>query len=352
MMSAPHNVRFNALAGCAAALLSALAACAPAPTQTAAATAPAGRPTERTPVPLPLAAPFDAAQVELSGLAWHGDTLILLPQYPDRVGGLLALPRQALLDVIEGRTTAALVPRKIPLDDGGLARTLPGFEGFEAIAIIGDQLYLTIERRRGPNDMVGALVAGALAADDSAARLDAPTRQDVPAQAPLDNLSDEAIAVFGDRLLTFYEANGAAVNAKPVAHLFDTAGGLRAAGTLPAATLEYRLTDATPADADGRFWVINYQFPGDAAKLKPAPDALAARFGQGESHARCPQVERLVELRATAQGVALTETPPVQLTLLNCQTARNWEGLVVLPGRGFLLATDSFPGTILAFVPR
>jgi hypothetical protein len=30
---------------------------------------------------------------------------------------------------------------------------------------------------------------------------------------------------------------------------------------------------------------------------------------------------------------------------------RNWEGLVRLDDRGFLLVTDLFPGTILGFVP-
>jgi len=31
--------------------------------------------------------------------------------------------------------------------------------------------------------------------------------------------------------------------------------------------------------------------------------------------------------------------------------ARNWEGIVRLDNRGFLLATDKFPTTILGFVP-
>ncbi len=64
-------------------------------------------------------------------------------------------------------------------------------------------------------------------------------------------------------------------------------------------------------------------------------------------------VERQVELQLPADGqgsITLTGAPPIQLKLAEGQVARNWEGLVRLDGRGFLLATDSFPETILAFV--
>ena len=47
-------------------------------------------------------------------------------------------------------------------------------------------------------------------------------------------------------------------------------------------------------------------------------------------------------------GIVLTETPPIQLEL--GPESRNWEGLVRLEDRGFLLMTDKFPGTILGFV--
>jgi hypothetical protein len=37
---------------------------------------------------------------------------------------------------------------------------------------------------------------------------------------------------------------------------------------------------------------------------------------------------------------------------LESDTPRNWEGIVRLDERGFLLMTDEDPDTILAFVPR
>jgi hypothetical protein len=36
---------------------------------------------------------------------------------------------------------------------------------------------------------------------------------------------------------------------------------------------------------------------------------------------------------------------------LSDEAARNWEGVVRLEDRGFLLVTDTFPRTLLGFVP-
>ncbi|MEO6060849.1 MAG: hypothetical protein ABIQ99_02800 [Thermoflexales bacterium] len=303
---------------------------------------------------IPLAAPLDTPLAEISGLAWHGDDLFLLPQYPDRFGGLFAVGRQAILDYLDGRNSGPLSARLVPLDEDGVPYRVGGYEGYEAIAIVGDEMFLTIETHRelpGLGAMLGYIIAGHIAADGSAASLSAMTRMEIPAQAGLENTADEAMTVVDGRLVTFYEANGANVNPRPIAHVFEPGPTrLAASPTMTMAALEYRLTDATPAGPDGRFWVINYFFPGDRDKLKPAPDPIVARFGAGATHAACPPVERLVELRAAGGQIARTDTPPVQLTLLNCATARNWEGLAELPGRGFLLATDQHPGTILAFV--
>jgi hypothetical protein len=41
--------------------------------------------------------------------------------------------------------------------------------------------------------------------------------------------------------------------------------------------------------------------------------------------------------------------PPIQMELTS-DDARNWEGLVRLDERGFLIMTDKFPETILGFV--
>jgi len=132
-------------------------------------------------------------------------------------------------------------------------------------------------------------------------------------------------------------------------HLFDLQ--LNPLGTLPFVPLEYRLTDVTSPDAEGRFWAINYFYPGDKGKLNPAADELTDLYPAGPTHAQSEVVERLVEFQYTPAGVVRTDTPPIQLQLLSGGDARNWEGIVRLDERGFLLVTDKYPQTILAFVP-
>jgi hypothetical protein len=300
--------------------------------------------------PIPLTGPAAEAEAEFSGMAWYGDHLILLPQYPGRFeggddGALLTLPRAEIVAFLDGTLDSSLTPSPLPLAAPGLAGTIRGFEGYEAIAFDGDRAYLTIEASPGAS-MRGYLVAGRIAPDLSSLVLDPDRLVEIELQAGLNNQSDEALLVASAEMLTFHEANGAAVNPNPVAHRFGL--DLAPAGSLPLPNVEYRLTDVTALDDQGRFWAINYFFPGDV-DLLPQVDPLAGQYGQGASHAQYDHVERMIHLRYDKAGVHLLDEPPIQLQLTD--EARNWEGIVRLEGRGFLLVTDKFPETILAFVP-
>ena len=297
---------------------------------------------------LPLGDVFGRPTVEVSGLARLDDRIVLLPQYPDRFGGyLFTLPVADIAAALRARPMPELTPGLLAFDDGGLAQLLPGFNGFEALAIAGDQVYMTIENRRGG----GWAVRGALSADRDRIQLDPASVQPLPAQAGLTNIGDEALTVAPDgRVFTFHEANGANVNPAPVAHLY--AADLQPLGAVAVPRLEYRITDATGTDERGRFWALNVYQRGEAATLRPGDDELAAQHGEGASHRRNSAVERLVEMAITPGGLRLTEQPPLQLQLLGDLSPRNWEGLVrfqVDEFDGFLLATDRFPTTILAF---
>jgi hypothetical protein len=230
-----------------------------------------------------------------------------------------------------------------------------GFEGFECLAFHEDIAYLSIEAQ--PARMLGYLVKGSVQTDPTGLpttlHLQPESLVEIQPQAALDNFSDESCLVYDDHVFTLYEANGANVNPAPVAHVFTL--DLQPQGSLAFPNIEYRITDATPPDAEGRFWAINYLFPGDLDKLKPLEtdglDPLAQQFGAGETHAAYAVVERLVQFQISADGFELVEAPPLQLSLVSNVTARNWEGIVRLDERGFLLVTDSFPETLLGFVP-
>ena len=300
---------------------------------------------------IPLAGPAASARTELSGLAWYGDHLVLLPQYPDRFasgdGALFVLDRAEIEAFVGGSLAGPLTPRLLPIDASGLRARFPGYQGLESLVFAGDRVYLTVESR--PTDaMLGWIISGRVEPDLSRLRLDLASAAAIPPQSTIGNLSDEAIVLLGSgddaTLLTIYEANGRLINAQPVAHRFSA--NLTPLEPLPFPPVEYRITDATPTDGDGRFWTINYFYPGDV-KLKP---------GRRESLLRLlvqslPQVERLVEFQVTDDGVRFADTPPVYLELLEAD-ARNWEGIVRLGERGFLLVTDYHPRTILAFVAK
>ena len=166
-----------------------------------------------------------------------------------------------------------------------------------------------------------------------------------PPQADQSNHTDEALLVTSDGIITFFESNGAGLNPNPHGTIFDTS--LQLSGTVPFPTIEYRVTDATALDDQAKFWMINYFFPGEP-ELKPSQDPLADKYGQGATHAAGLYVERLVEFQYKPDGIMLTDTPPVQMQLID--EPRNWEGLVRLEGYGFLLVTDKYPGTLLGFI--
>ncbi|WP_224371715.1 hypothetical protein [Hyalangium versicolor] len=300
---------------------------------------------------LPLGGPLQSDAAELSGLAWYGDHLIMLPQYPDWQGGgvscLYTVSKADILARLDHTASGALEPRCIPFDGAGHEKRIQGFEGYEAIEFAGDQAYLTVETVSGSTG-TGIIVTGRIAPDLSGLKLEASPMASIPLPVDVSNAGFETLVVGEDRVLALYEANGALVNPGAAAESFDRA--LTPSRKLPLPPIEYRITDATSMDEEGRFWVINYNYPGSQKHFKPAPDPFMARYGTGPTHARKPEVERLIELQVKADGIVLTGRPPLQLQLIE-GTGRNWEGLVRLDDRGFLMVTDKFPKTLLGFVP-
>ncbi|MEA2572899.1 MAG: hypothetical protein QOH93_197, partial [Chloroflexia bacterium] len=211
---------------------------------------------------IPLALDIDKAQV--SGLAWHGDHLIILPQYPNWEGTpgdgcVQVLDRAAIQAFLYGISDNPVVPREIPLITSGLEANIPGFQGYEAIAIVGDRVFVTVEAEPEHHKMMGYIVAGTVESDAgglSAIRLHSDTLVSIRPQAHVPNASYETLVYTGNRLIAIYEANGVNVNPQPEAYVLDLE--FNHLDTIPFPHLEYRITDATPTDEQGRFWAINY----------------------------------------------------------------------------------------------
>ena len=315
--------------------------------RTAATTAIAAQP--QPVIEIPLRGPLTSRRAEISGLAWYGDHLILLPQWPTHWSNqLFYLDKADIVAYLTHQQTTPLEPKPIPLVDGDLVGQIPGFDGFESIAFNGDQAFLTIEAKAAKG-MMGYLIAGVMAPDLSELRLDSTRLAEIQPQTDIDNFADEAIFLADNRVVTLYETSSIFVNPEPVAHLFDQA--LKPQGTIPFADFPYRNTDATPLDEANRFWVINYFFPGDKLLRRQLglPGIAANPLTQDKP------VERLVEFQYSPTGITLVNTPPITLQLLDNNVARNWEGIARLETpelNGFLLATDYYPETIFAFVPK
>lgn len=295
--------------------------------------------------PIPLSGPAAHQDAELSGLAWWGDTLLLLPQYPERFDHhVFALERAAIERAIDGDDTP-LEPRLIPFAS-------PFFDpaqhdGYEAIAVDGDDVYVTLEvSRDDPAEPVGRLLHGHV--EGALERILIESEPDAPliAQNAIANIAYEALVLAPGEVIAVYETNGE-VNPDPRALVFTRA--LEPRPAIHVSPIEYRVTDATTLDAQNRFWVVNYHWP--AAPWHTGTCEITERYGQGASHARCRTVERLLELELTPNGIRPTARAPIQLELLDDEHPRNWEGIVRLGERGFLVATDEHPSTIFAFVP-
>lgn len=301
---------------------------------------------------IPITEPLAEPEAEISGMAWYGeDWLILLPQFPgfftqdDDRGHIFALRKQDILDVLDAKRLSPIAPRVIAFVAPGLAQSLPGFEGYEAIDFVGKDAYLTIETKSG-QAAKGYLVHARMADDMSSLTIDTTEPTVIEAQASIRNMSDESLLIAGQSIVTFYEVNGAELNANPVAHRFGL--DLQPETPIPFTQIDYRITDVTSLDSQNRFWAIDYFFPGDTFLANDA-DPLVSKYGLGATHRRYNHVERLVEFQYSEQGITRIDQPPLYLQLSSIQ--HNWEGLARLDQRGFLLATDKFPGTILSFVP-
>ena len=310
---------------------------------------------EREVQEIPLIGSIAEPKAEVSGMAWCGTHLILLPQYPDRfnIDGtdhIFSIEERELDAYLKGEYPDGIEPEWIPFESGDLKKSIDGFEGFESIVFNGDDFYVSIEARQSGalinlGWMMSYFVKGQVEGDCSSLILDTSSMKSFETPTDISNLSYETMLIFQDRLYAIYEANGSDVNPNPVAHVFDLDLGFHSEIEMP--NIEYRITDATQPGEDGFFWVMNYFFPGDT-ELEASVDPIEEEFGLGESHQFSETVERLLRLKINETSIQLVDEAPIYIQLLE-DDSRNWEGIVGY-GDGFLLVTDKFPTTILAYI--
>lgn len=291
-----------------------------------------------------------ASQPEISGLTWYKDKLLLIPQFPHRLspkhnGTIPYIEKDSIYAFLEGKTA------KIEVDEFQLIA--PGLEeysnpgsGYESAVVRGNDIYFTIESVKGIST-AGFIVKGEIDDKEKTITVISETLKEIKQVTSIFNFSDEAIVEHNNKLYTLYEANGRNVNPYPAAHIFSL--NLDPLGAVPFPSTEYRITDATSADDSGKFWAVNYFYPGEAEKLNPAPDSVVIKYGTGESHLDSPVVERLLEYKILWDRIIPAGTKPIYLSLKGEEEGRNWEGIERLDDRGFIAVTDTYPTDRLVF---
>lgn len=293
-------------------------------------------------LPLELDASF--AHAEFSGIDWWGDDLVILPQFPTGPDGpgVLLLERDSLARAIDqlraGSTVRPLRPRILRVDAVGVVDSIPDYDGLEAIAMHGDRCFALAEYGDDRDGGWGSrLLAGRVERGGGRLRLERVGA--VPLEGPQvrRNFTWESLLLARDEVWVLSELNGIGVTDRPELLRFDLE--LRPRGRIAIPPLEYRVTDATDLEPDGRFWVLNLFWPEDVATVRPLLDD--------------GPVERLVPLRFDGERVVFDDGRPVlDLRGQPAGDMHNWEGVARWGDEGFLLVTDSYPADLLAYVAR
>ncbi|MEC9475108.1 MAG: hypothetical protein VX746_04200 [Candidatus Neomarinimicrobiota bacterium] len=299
-------------------------------------------------VEIPLEGSAGKKELEMSGLTWYKNELILMPQYIDYDDpAFYAISKSKLNQWLSKQSAEGIVPQKIKLIMPDYRKTIKGYQGFEAVCFDGNSIYLVIESKHD-GIMKSFIVKGKMERKKGIITIDKDVLREIPIPINIKNMGYESIIKYKNQILVIFEANGKNINPDPKIISFNRS--LEQSKLLKFDNLEYRLTDATQVDKKGNFWAINFYWPGEEKRLKPALDEVLMNTTEGPTHAMFDHVERLVEYKIYKNEIKRTSSDPIQLTIN--KESRNWEGVVRLDKKGFIMIVDEYPRTILAFVEK
>ena len=303
---------------------------------------------EVLPIEILLTGEATERSLEMSGLAWYNDYLILMPQYVNESKPrFYYLKKSTINDWLNGKKEKPLNPSKIDIIMPDYFNSIKGYQGFEAICFIGNKAYLIIETKNN-DSMQSFIVKGSMDIKNKTLIIDPEKKVKILLPVNIKNMGYESILKYKYRLMVLFEANGINVNSDPKASFYNSS--LKQKGHISFPNIEYRITDATELDDQGRFWAINFFWPGEKKRLNPGKDLVLNNTVKGETHQKFEHVERLVEFKIDGKNIYKTNSLPIQLKLN--QNSRNWEGVVRMENKGFLMIVDEHPRTILAFIKK
>ena len=148
---------------------------------------------------------------EISGMDWYEEKLFLLPE---NLGGyLFMLSKNEIQEHISSKK-GSLKPKKTIFKTPDYSKFILGFDGFEALAFDGNDVYISIEAEQD-GMMVGYLAWGSINPNSYEINISEKNIQKVDTPIQIDNLSFESIINHNKRLLLMYEANGSNLRKDP-----------------------------------------------------------------------------------------------------------------------------------------
>lgn len=297
---------------------------------------------------LDITGPVALPQSELSALEWCGDSLMLVPQYPDfyqaNESYFYSLNKNQILAYLDAPTPKPLAPEAVAIKGMQQLEKIPGYEGIEAMVCDGDDAVVAIELNHFGRQEATAYARLKRINDYWQVTHSGPT---LPSFSKIPNKGNEALIQTAIGLVGIHEVNTSRHQRQaPLAYWLSD--DLSQSKTLPMVEIPYRITDATGLDQNNRFWVINYLWEGEK-DLREQTDTLWQKHGVERDNIDHQRVERLIEMQWLNGELSLTDRAPINLQLTT-SSGRNWEGIVRLEDRGFLLVTDKHPKTLLGFV--
>ena len=303
---------------------------------------------EISPIEIPLSGEASERNLEMSGLSWYKDNLILMPQYVNELNpAFYYLTRVSINNWLNGDQSQPLSPQKIDIVMPDYDDLINGYQGFEAICFSGTNAYLIMESKFN-DKMKSFIVKGKIDMKNKTLDIGKDGFYEIPLPVNMKNMGYESILKYKRSLMILFEANGVNVNSNPKASFYNFSLKRKKSFSFP--NIEYRITDVTEVDSNGKFWALNFFWPGEKKLLKPSSNTLLNKMSDGSTHQQFDHVERLIEFKIEGNNVIRTNSAPIYLELN--KNSRNWEGLVRMNKNGFILIVDEHPRTSLAYLSK
>ena len=177
---------------------------------------------EVLPIEILLTGEATERSLEMSGLAWYNDYLILMPQYVNESKPrFYYLKKSTINDWLNGNKEKPLNPSKIDIIMPDYFNSIKGYQGFEAICFIGNKAYLIIETKNN-DSMQSFIVKGSMDIKNKTLIIDPEKKVEILLPVNIKNMGYESILKYKYRLMVLFEANGINVNSDPKASFYNS----------------------------------------------------------------------------------------------------------------------------------